>query len=124
MKKLLLIPIFSTILFGCGPKKYSQYICTPPGYSESCSEKCTKQKEDIKLTFIADKDSKSVLQTTFTNGEQTNTFVRKNCTIFNNENWDCSSEFLDKTYWKALMANGIFIDHLQSISTNQAACAK
>ena len=89
--------------------KLDVYTCVPSYAAESCGGGCTIEK-DFKYSFVTNKEDKSVLHVSYLEGAQA-AVTHKNCTIFNNENWDCSElDTLPYTIIKRrlIMANGIF----------------
>ena len=88
----------------------------------SCSNSCKKmtrtnedgEKISIKLGYITNVNDKTVLEKTYRNNVVLNSEVYKNCTIFNNENWDCSHEIsfrnlYDQYFTK--MNNKVFVSY-------------
>jgi hypothetical protein len=65
----------------------------------------------MQFSFVVSKEERSVLQIVFWDEKQSGSITHKNCTVFDNLNWDCS-EFSTTTYVtssrETKMANGIF----------------
>jgi len=120
VRKLTYLMSIALTLISCGNnEKLAVYTCDPSYAAESCNNGCVLEK-DFKYSFLINKEEKSVLHISYFEGDQ-GALTHKNCTIFDNKNWDCS-EFdtlphvsINK---KFLMANGIFTDTREVRSLN------
>jgi hypothetical protein len=99
-------------------KIYSNYKC-PDGKIPSCDD-CTKQSS--KITYLLNKDEKSVMSKLYVDGKNTYTYTRKNCVIFNENNWDCSTEEKSPPFLtvKDFMADGMHKYYVQTINVKNA----
>ncbi len=104
----------------CGKnKQLDVYSCDPPITANACNDLCVLEK-NMKYSFLVNKEEKSVLQVVFWEGKQEGSLIHKNCTIFDEKNWDCS-EISTLTYVTTnrhlTMANGIF-SHTHELTDN------
>jgi hypothetical protein len=91
-------------------EKLNVYYCDMTDNAFACQEGCTIDRE-MKYSFHVNKEDKSVLQIVYSDGVQIGSITHKNCTIFSNENWDCSefNTFTNVTQdYHTKMANGIY----------------
>jgi hypothetical protein len=88
-----------------------QYDCKDWSSAESCGSGCVA-KPTYKYSFLVNKEERSVLLVGYVDGKQAVSGVYKDCVIFNDRHWDCSSikEFDADTI---KMTNGIYIAKLQ-----------
>jgi hypothetical protein len=96
-------------------KIYTTYKC-PDGKIPSC-EDCIKQS--TQMTFLLNKEEKSVMGKSYIDGKNTFTFTRKNCVIFDERNWDCSNEQKTspfKLITKDFMSDGIHRFYIQTFN--------
>ncbi len=134
MKKLFLL--ISTLLFlsSCNkedaPKMYSMYKCQD-GAVPACDDSCIKQA--VKISYLINKEEKSVMGKSYIDGKNTYSHVRKNCVIFNEQNWDCSTEEKTPPFLtvKDMMSDGVHKFYIQTINMNtktlniiNASCTK
>jgi hypothetical protein len=136
---VLSLAFFSVVLLsliGCdSSKKYQIYHCDKE-LAKSCTDGCEISK-GAKIQFKVSKESSSVMEIFFIDGEQKAASTTENCKIFDDKNWDCSSK--DSTLpWVViqraeLMANGIYTNYTEYIdkktykdrlSDQKATCAK
>ena len=123
--KYLFFFLFS-VLIGCEEKKYNLYSCEGGSFSEQCSQQC-KIKKDFESQFLIDKSSNSISEIIFYKGKKSGSITTKNCIIFDEKNWDCSSENIDVSTKKTTkMANGIYSDYTTygSKTSDEGICAK
>ena len=100
----------SFVILGCSQDKhYSVYLCPNKTDSISCSDQC-KKDEKMRFTFLVNKEKFSVMEVTYVDGVQKESSTSKNCSIFNEKNWDCLT--IDETSSKiertSKMTNGIY----------------
>lgn len=92
-------------------RKQNVYVCNYLDAAYSCDKECVVEK-DWKYSFLVNKSQKSVLHVSYIDGEQTMSVIHKECTIFDEKNWDCSDYSthdyvtIDKV---AKMINGTFV---------------
>lgn len=82
----------------------SIYRCEEHASAHSC-ENCTIDKK-FKLQFIVNSENSSIMEIVFYDGLQTGSITYKECTIFNNNNWDCSDDFTNNPRSVLKMSNG------------------
>ena len=99
-------------------KTYSNYKC-PDEKIPSCDD-CIKQSS--KITYLLNKDEKSVMSKLYVDGKNTYTYTRRNCVIFNENNWDCSTEEKSPPFLtvKDFMADGTHKYYVQTINAKNA----
>jgi hypothetical protein len=121
-------------LGACGKQdKLSVYQCNYKHHADSCNVGCEKEK-DLKISFLVNKEERSVMIIHYFKSVQEGSHVYKNCTIFENDSWDCSSSrtigytFVSDT---VKMTNGIFTDYTQILKNaesinkdDKGTCAK
>ncbi len=136
---------FLFALFGasCFAKPLTVFYCNTFADAEACSANCSKTskgqafdpKFEQKLEFLINEKSKSVMEKTYFGGKFNNSRVMKNCTIFDENNWDCSAEpiWVDSNKWfvhqEIKMNNGHYVNGLYNSKETKyksmsAACAK
>ena len=97
---------FILLFGGCDLQNSKQiYRCEEKGSSANTCEDCKLDKE-FKFQFIVSKESNSVMQIVFIDDLQTGSITYKNCTIFNDKNWDCSDDFSSIRRSVFKMSNG------------------
>jgi hypothetical protein len=126
------IALLVLIVFSCTSNAYanwfsnklSVYECKSEYEATSCSSKCKKDAE-LKLEFLVDKKNSRVMTKWYMDKKISNSGVSENCKIFNDKNWDCTSEHTfgnrSDTYINK-MNNGIFSAFTRNIfvsNTNQ-----
>lgn len=122
MTKAYLLPLLLLALISCKQveqeKTYSTYKC-PDGKVPSCDD-CSKQT--AKIIYLLNKDEKSVMSKLYVDGKNTYTYTRKNCVIFNDKNWDCSTEEKTPPFLtvKDFMSDGIHKYYVQTINIKSA----
>jgi hypothetical protein len=103
---ILVLPLFSCSKNG----KLSVYSCPNQFNAIGCDMGCNLEK-DMQFSFVVSKEERSVLQIVFWDEKQSGSITHKNCTVFDNLNWDCS-EFKQFEYVtedsETKMANGVF----------------
>lgn len=65
----------------------------------------------MKYAFLVNKSEKNVMQKIYFNDEMRGSLLHENCQIFNDSNWDCSTETkLEKEVYekKIKMIDGVF----------------
>ena len=99
-------------------KSYTIYKC-PDGKIPSCDD-CVKQP--TKLMFLLNKEEKSVMGKSYADGKNINIFTRKNCVIFNDKNWDCSTEQKTPPFLivKDFMSDGVHKFYIQTFNEKNA----
>jgi hypothetical protein len=103
-------------------KKLSFYECNNQIEMTSCSSKCKKDSE-IKFEFLVDKKNSRVMNKSYLNAKLTDSFLYENCKIFNDKNWDCTSEYsLGKKSITHItkMNDGVFSAYSRSIFISNA----
>ena len=112
--RVLIIILFFPILNSCGKhEKLNVYSCNRNYDAQSCSVDCEIRKGD-QFSFLVNREERSGLQVVYWNGVQEGSIVHKNCTIFENDSWDCSEQtelpyVFSNTTTK--MTKGIFADY-------------
>ncbi len=97
-------------------EKLKVYTCEDAKNANRCSDGCVLVKNNMRYSFLVNKDAKSVLQIVYYNGEQIGAITNKDCTIFSDNNWDCSTS---NTYQHVTesnekkMINGVFTDYTE-----------
>jgi hypothetical protein len=91
ISKFINLCLLLCILSACGEKKLTLYQCTSKGFAESCTKTC-EQNEKMKYVFLINKNEKNVMQKIYLNNEMQGSLLHENCKIFNDSNWDCSTE--------------------------------
>ena len=123
--KLKFAIFFISALFAasCFSKTLTVYYCNTFSDAEACSANCSKTEKGItydpkyeqKLEFLISKESKSVMVKTYFGGRFSASRIMKNCTIFDENNWDCSDEpfWVEEAKWYAhieeKMHNGFYV---------------
>ena len=128
MQKLLLLVFITLLSIGCTRNDeilLNVYGCEEKNISKdgldllNCTDRCkryTFDEENTKLAFFGftvDKEGSKVLHRTYVNKELGESTVYENCKIFDNKNWDCSSEEKSQglyTINTIKMNKGIFIN--------------
>ena len=83
----LLMPLVSS----CSRvNKLDIFSCEYLHAARSCDSSCVLQK-DMKQSIVVNASEKSVMQIVFFEGRQTGAITYKDCIVFNERNWDCSS---------------------------------
>ncbi len=109
---------------------YSMYKCQD-GAVPACDDSCIKQA--VKISYLINKEEKSVMGKSYIDGKNTYSHVRKNCVIFNEQNWDCSTEEKTPPFLtvKDMMSDGVHKFYIQTININtktlnitNASCTK
>ena len=134
MKKIVLAVLISLIGISCtkkdSPKMYSMYKCQD-GTVPACDDTCIKQP--VKISYLINKEEKSVMGKSYIDGKNTYSHVRKNCIIFDENNWDCSTEEKTPPFItvKDMMSDGVHKFYIQTINMNSktlhivnASCTK
>lgn len=134
MKKIFLAVFISLIGLSCtkkdSPKMYSMYKCQD-GAVPACDDTCIKQP--VKISYLINKEEKSVMGKSYIDGKNTYSHVRKNCIIFDENNWDCSTEEKTPPFItvKDMMSDGVHKFYIQTINMNtknlnivNASCTK
>lgn len=134
MKKIVLAVFISLIGLSCtkkdSPKMYSMYKCQD-GAVPACDDTCIKQP--VKISYLINKEEKSVMGKSYIDGKNTYSHVRKNCIIFDENNWDCSTEEKVPPFVtvKDMMSDGVHKFYIQTINMNtktlnivNASCTK
>ena len=134
MKKIVLAVFISLIGLSCtkkdSPKMYSMYKCQD-GAVPACDDTCIKQP--VKISYLINKEEKSVMGKSYIDGKNTYSHVRKNCIIFDENNWDCSTEEKTPPFItvKDMMSDGVHKFYIQTINMNtktlniiNASCTK
>lgn len=122
MTKIVILPFVFLFLVSCKQvekeKYYSSYKC-PDGIVPSCGD-CIDQSK--KLAFLFNKDEKSVMSKLYVDGKNTYTYTRRNCVIFNEDNWDCSTEEKTPPFItvKDFMSDGVHKYYVQTINVSSA----
>ena len=110
VNSFLLALVATFFIMGCSQEKqYSVYLCPNKTESISCSDQC-KKDETMRFTFLINKEKSSVMEVTYVDGVQKESTTSKNCSIFNEKNWDCLTvdEFSSKLERASKMTNGIY----------------
>jgi len=136
---------FLSALFGTSvfSKTLTVYFCNTFADAEACSANCSKSikglsydpKFEQKLEFLVSEKSKSVMVKTYFGGKFNDSRVMKNCTIFDENNWDCSEEptWVESAKWlvyqESKMNNGFYVNGLYNSKETKyksmsASCAK
>lgn len=103
--KLILI-CFGLFFNGCDFQKHMEiFRCEEKGSSADSCEHCKIDKK-FNLQFLVSKENSSVMQIFFYDGLQTGSITHKNCTIFNDKNWDCSQDSSHNPRSVLKMSNG------------------
>jgi len=88
--------VFGLLLsvLGCGKEsEVVEYSCPDEQSANACSNACSNAADDPKTTyrFKINPTEKSVLKVVYEDGVKVASWVDKNCTIFDEKNWDCTS---------------------------------
>jgi hypothetical protein len=103
--KLFLIYLGLFLVACDSQNRMSMYRCEDyANYAHSC-EHCTLDKK-FNLQFLVSKEHSSVMQIIFYDGLQTGSITHKECTIFNDKNWDCSQDFTNNPRSILKISNG------------------
>lgn len=139
--------VFFLILFLFGTSSYSKpltvYFCGSFAEAEACSASCSITPKGYKydpnyvqgLEFLISEKSKSVMIKTYFGNKFNDSRVMKNCTIFDENNWDCSEEpiWVESNKWfvyqEIKMNNGHYVNGLYNSKETKyksmsAVCAK
>ncbi len=104
--------MLSLIFISCSDQeKLKVYTCEVANNANRCSDGCVLVENNMRYSFLVNKEEKSVLQVVYYKGEQRGAITHKNCTIFSNKNWDCatSNTFQHVTEsTESKMINGVF----------------
>lgn len=94
------------LLVGCDLQNSKQiYRCEDKGSSANSCEHC-KVDKNFNFQFLVSKENNSVMEIFFFDGVQTGSITHKNCTIFNDKNWDCSEDYPNNPRTVFKMSNG------------------
>lgn len=98
-------------------EKLNVYYCNRNFDAQSCSVECEIEKGN-KYSFLVNREERSVLQVVYWNDVQEGSRVHKNCTIFENDSWDCSERtelpyVFSNTTTK--MTKGIFTNYTEIV---------
>ena len=109
--KVIALTLLASLLLSCSKnQKLSVFSCPNQFDATQCDKGC-KLERDMKFSFVVSKEERSVLQIVFWDEKQSGSITHKNCTVFDNLNWDCS-EFKQFEYVtedsETKMANGVF----------------
>ena len=107
-------------------EQLSVHYCAEKTNAISCDMGCVIST-GIKYSFLINSDQRSVMQTLYEDGEQRGSLIHNKCIIFDERNWDCSSDkefpkFLASTTVK--MVNGKFISYLESYGEHPSEANK
>jgi len=116
--RVIIIILLFISLISCGKQeKLSVYSCNENYNAQACNVGCQKEK-GMHLSFLVNREERSVLQVVYWNGVQEGSVVHKSCTIFDGDNWDCSKQtelpyVFSNTTTK--MTKGIFTDYTEIV---------
>ena len=92
------------------------HACKMPIDAEFCEKGCVRMESGMKEDYLVNKADRSVMRRTYFRGSPPTSQVLKNCTIFDDKNWDCSPEstWTGKWYVYAVykMTNGLYVQQL------------
>jgi hypothetical protein len=86
-KSILVLLLITTSPFVLG-QSYDMYICPNHVSVDTCNSFC-KPSGTTKLSFMVDKNSKSVMLKSYGKDGNPQSDVKSNCSIFDNKNWSC-----------------------------------
>ena len=93
--------------FGQG-KLLDLYVCKDEASADACKKGC-KIKKNVKRSYKANKEERSVVEVNYNDKANTSTRLQSNCMVFDERNWDCSYDssgnYNPKKKFK--MANGV-----------------
>jgi hypothetical protein len=133
--RVIIIILLFISLISCGKQeKLSVYSCNENYNAQACNVGCQKEK-GMHLSFLVNREERSVLQVVYWDGVQEGSIVHKNCTIFENDSWDCSDQTeFPYTFWNTTtkMTKGIFSSYTEirdkksfkSKNQGEITCAK
>jgi hypothetical protein len=114
--RVLIILLFFPFVISCGKhEKLNVYYCKINFDAQSCNDKCEIDKGNH-LSFLVNREERSVLQVVYWDGVQEGSIVHKNCTIFENDSWDCSDQTeFPYNFWNTTtkMTKGIFSSYTE-----------
>ena len=97
---------FVFLFIGCDfQNRMTIYQCEDKENSTDSCEHCKVVKK-FNLQFLVSKENNSVMEIVFYDGLQTGSITHKECTIFNDKNWDCSEDITNNHRSILKMSNG------------------
>ena len=103
----LAMVVYCSAAFGQG-KLLDLYVCKDEASADACKKGC-KIKKNVKRSYKANKEERSVVEVNYNDKANTSTRLQSNCMVFDERNWDCSYDsngnYNPKKKFK--MANGI-----------------
>jgi hypothetical protein len=83
-------------------------VCKDEASADACKKGC-KIKKNVKRSYTANKEERSVVEVNYNDGANTSMRLQSNCMVFDEKNWDCSYDsngnYNPKKKFK--MANGV-----------------
>jgi len=99
--------VYCSAAFGQG-KLLDLYVCKDEASADACKKGC-KIKKNVKRSYMANKEERSVVEVNYNDGANTSMRLQSNCMVFDEKNWDCSYDsngnYNPKKKFK--MANGV-----------------
>ena len=99
--------LYCSAAFGQG-KLLDLYVCKDEESADACKKGC-KIKKNVKRSYKANKEERSVVEVNYNDKAHTSTKLQSNCMVFDERNWDCSYDsggnYNPKKKFK--MANGV-----------------
>jgi len=99
--------VYCSAAFGQGNLLHL-YVCKDEASADGCNKGC-KIKKNVKRSYKANKEEKSVVEVNYNEKLNASTRLQTNCMIFDERNWDCSYDSTGKynAKKKFKMANGV-----------------
>lgn len=128
-----LLAICPLVVHGADTQKLTMYECDNHLAAESCGGFCTKVADNLNLEsyqvdFLINKNSNAVMIRTYIGKSEPTGTVHKNCTIFDDKNWDCSDEPVWTGKWYVYstykMVGGTYISQLYTVPDRMEAKVK
>ena len=99
--------VYCSAAFGHG-KLLDLWVCKDEASADACKKGC-KIKKNVKRSYKANKEERSVVEVNYNDRANTSTRLLSNCMVFDERNWDCSYDsngnYNPKKKFK--MANGV-----------------
>jgi hypothetical protein len=99
--------VYCSAAFAQG-KLLDLYVCKDEASADACKKGC-KIKKNVKRSYKANKEERSVVEVNYNDKANTSTRSQSNCMVFDERNWDCSYDsggsYNPKKKFK--MANGV-----------------
>ena len=83
---------FFLLASNAAEKSLTVYDCQGEWDVSSCGGSCKPRHSRAQTKFKVNKEERAVLEVAYVDGRQTKSTTLQNCVIFDDKNWDCTSE--------------------------------